>query len=680
MTLIWVFEAILQIRQQVGNTDWGARRKPKCPYTLQTNVYVQVVPDGKCLFPDRSRQKISMSRAFQTKNLSRTSKMESFYVQTASDGRLLCPDHYRRKVSLSRLSQQENYCFLKIPYERCLFPDRSRRKICSERQDGKFLCPDRFTRKLCPESPRWKVSVSRPLETEGFYIQTTPDGKFFIQIAPDGRFLCPDHSIWKMCPERPRWKVFMSIPLQTEGFVCLHLSRRKVSTSRLSQKENCCFLKIPYGWCLFPDRSRRKICPASPRWKVSMSIPLQTESVFVKIVPEVKLLFPENPIRKVSISRSLQTENMFRTSRWKVSMSRSLHTEIMSRKSEMESFCVQAAWDGRLLYPDHSRRKVFLSRSLQMEDFYAQTTPYGKCVQNVQDGKFLCPYPFKLKVLYVYTSLEGKCLRPDCPRRKIAVSWRSHTDGVYFQIAPDENMFRTSEMENFYVQTASDRKYVQKVRDGKFLSPDRMRRKVSISRPLQMESVYIQIAPDRRFQCPEHSKWKMCPESPRWKVFSSILLDAHQDHPNWNLSVPDRPCWKCLRSDHPRWKETISRPSQMECAYVQTFVCSFSDFRAFMFRFQWVPRCKIERSTRMCSFWKCFISSAALTWEVLITKNTWNLNVICKIVLPGCHMSDCSQLEFIWRQRYLVFEKYIALLTSYINHLYLSAKDKIIYK
>ena len=69
------------------------------------SAYVQTVPDGKCLCPDRSRRKVPMSRPFQT---------ESAYVQTFVRSELLvrsscarnqiCPHHPRPKAYMSKHS------------------------------------------------------------------------------------------------------------------------------------------------------------------------------------------------------------------------------------------------------------------------------------------------------------------------------------------------------------------------------------------------------------------------------------------------------------------------------------------------------------------------------------------------------------------------------------------------
>ena len=96
------------------------------------------------------------------------------------------------------------------------------------------------------------------------------------------------------------------------------------------------------------------------------------------------------------------------------------------------------------------------------------------------------------------------------------------------------------------------------VPDRKSICPNRLRRKVPLSRLSQTESVYVQIVPDRKCICPDYYAFK---------TFGGFFVRS-----------------KC----------NMSRPPQTKSVYVQTFVRSYPDHHAFI---RVCRPCNFERTT-----------------------------------------------------------------------------------
>ena len=64
-----------------------------------------------------------------------------------------------------------------------------------------FISPGwvaRDRKSICPDRPSWKVSMSRPSQTEGAYVQTFARSKFFLRSSCVQNSLCPDFRAFKI--------------------------------------------------------------------------------------------------------------------------------------------------------------------------------------------------------------------------------------------------------------------------------------------------------------------------------------------------------------------------------------------------------------------------------------------------------------------------------------------------
>ena len=155
-----------------------------------------------------------------------------------------------------------------------------------------------------------------------------------------------------------------------------------------------------------------------------------------------------------------------------------------------------------------------------------------------------------MKSVYTQTVSDKKCLYPDPLRRQVSIS-------------------RPSPMKSVYIQTVSDEKC---------LYPDSLRGKMSISRPSQTKSVYIQTVSDKTCLYPDPIRRKVSISRP--PQTKSVYIQTFSD------------------------EVSGSRPYQREGSlfkfYIQTFVVSFCNFRAFMSRLSSI-HVQIFDVSRLCN-------------------------------------------------------------------------------
>ena len=143
------------------------------------------------------------------------------------------------------------------------------------------------------------------------------------------------------------------------------------------------------------------------------------------------------------------------------------------------------------------------------------------------------------------------------------------------------------------LRSQTESRYVQTVPDRKCLCPDRPRRKVPMSRLSCVHQTFVRSCPDfRAFTRLSCVHAQIFVRSPDFRAFMSRLSCVHVRT-------------KCLMNAQffvrPRPKVPMSRPSQTESAYVQTFVRS-PDLRAFMSRLS----CVHQTFVRSCPDFRAF--------------------------------------------------------------------------
>ena len=136
--------------------------------------------------------------------------------------------------------------------------------------------PDR--KSICPDRPRKKVSMSRPSQTEGAYVQTFVRSKFFVRSSCVQKFSCRDFRAFKIAYVQTFVRSKRKFVRSKIDNLCVHVQtivRSKGLMSRLScvqkclcpdllwvPKENSCAPKLII--CAFISRLscvQRALCP-----------------------------------------------------------------------------------------------------------------------------------------------------------------------------------------------------------------------------------------------------------------------------------------------------------------------------------------------------------------------------------------------------------------------------------